>query len=194
MIVAVTVPESESPDLVAGNLTVGTRLWAAATIFVFLGPFFAYLYLRSLNTNDLWRPAGVDPPQGLGATIVALTIVSAGVLVLAARSRRSEGASTLLLVLALTLGLSAVTMQIVAYIRLGFGPTDGGYASVYVTWTGLSALFGLATMLWLETFLASALRGVADEARRPRLAAFAFYWAFFAGLTIVMWVCLYLAA
>ena len=34
---AVSVPESESPDLVAGNLAVGTRLWAAATTFAFLG-------------------------------------------------------------------------------------------------------------------------------------------------------------
>ena len=114
-------------------------------------------------------------------------------LVLAARSRRPEGASTLLLVLSLALGLAAVALQIVAYVRLGFGPTDGGYASVYVSWTGLGALFGLATMLWLETFLASSLRGAADEARGPRLAAFAFYWAFFAGLSVVMWVCLYLA-
>jgi heme/copper-type cytochrome/quinol oxidase subunit 3 len=193
MTVGVSAPESESPDLVAGNLKVGTRLFAAATVFAFLGPFFAYLYLRSLDTNDAWRPAGVSPSQVLGAAIAALTVLSAVVLVLTTRSRRPEGASTLSLSLSLVLGLAAVALQIVAFARLGFGPTDGGYASVYVTWAGLSSVFALATMLWLETFVASSLRGAVDAAREPRLAAFAFYWAFLAGLSVVMWVCLYVA-
>ena len=191
---AVSVPESESPDLVARNLAVGTRLWAAATAFAFLGPLFAYLYLRSLNTADLWRPAGIDPPQALGAAIVALTVASAVVLALAAHRSRRGSRSMLLVAVSLALGLSAVALQIVAYARLGFGPTDGGYASVFVAWTGLSSLFALATMLWLETFLASSWRGTTDAARGPRLEAFAFYWAFLAGLSVVMWVCLYVAA
>lgn len=188
------VPEPEPPELLARNLTVGMRLWAAATTFVFLCPFFAYVYLGSLNTADLWHPAGVDPPQALGAAIVVLTVASAIVLVLAAGRPRPGGPSLLLEAVSLTLGLGAVALQIVAYVRLGFGPTDGGYASVFVAWTGLSSLFALATMLWLETFLASSLRGTTDAARGPRLAAFAFYWAFLAGLSVVMWVCLYVAA
>ena len=191
---AVFVPESESPDLVARNIAVGTRLWAAATTFAFLGPFFAYLYLRSLNTADLWRPAGIDPPQALGAAIVALTVASAVVLALASHRSRPGGPSLLFVAVSLALGLGAVALQIVAYARLGFGPTDGGYASVFVAWTGLSSLFALATMLWLETFLASSLRGATDGARGPRMEAFAFYWAFLAGLSVVMWICLYVAA
>jgi heme/copper-type cytochrome/quinol oxidase subunit 3 len=192
--VAVSVPETESPDLVARNLAVGTRLWAGATMFVFLGPFFAYLYLRSLNTAELWRPAGIDPPQALGAAIVALIVASAVVLALAAHRSQPGGPSMLLVAVSLVLGLGAVALQIVAYARLGFGPTDGGYASVFVAWTGLSSLFALATMLWLETFLASSLRGTTDAAPGPRLEAFAFYWAFLAGLSVVMWICLYVAA
>ena len=191
---SVFVPEPEPPELLARNLTVGMRLWAAATTFVFLCPFFAYVYLGSLNTADLWHPAGVDPPQALGAAIVVLTVASAIVLVLAARRPQPGGPALLLEAVSLTLGLGAVALQIVAYVRLGFGPTDGGYASVFVAWTGLSALFALGTMLWLETFLASSWRGTTDAARGPRLAALAFYWAFLAGLSVVMWFCLYVAA
>jgi heme/copper-type cytochrome/quinol oxidase subunit 3 len=191
--VSVFVPEPEPPELVARNVAVGMRLWAAATTFVFLGPFFAYLYLRSLNTADLWRPAEIDPPQFLGGAIVVLTIASAVVLALAARPSQPGGPSMLLEAISLALGLAAVALQIVAYVRLGFGPADGGYASVFVTWTGLSALFALATMLWLETFVASSWRGVADAARGPRLGALSFYWAFLAGLSVVMWFCLYVS-
>ena len=191
---SVFVPEPEPPELLARNLMVGMRLWAAATTFVFLCPFFAYVYLGSLNTADLWHPAGVDPPQALGAAIVVLTVASAIVLVLAARRPQPGGPSLLLEAVSLTLGLGAVALQIVAYVRLGFGPTDGGYASVFVAWTGLSALFALGTMLWLETFLASSWRGTTDAARGPRLAALAFYWAFLAGLSLVMWFCLYVTA
>jgi heme/copper-type cytochrome/quinol oxidase subunit 3 len=192
--ISVFVPEPEPLELVARNIAVGMRLWAAATAFVFLCPFFAYLYLRSLNTADLWHPAHVDPPQVLGAAIVVLTVASAVVLVLAAPRSQPSGPSLLLEAISLALGLGAVALQIVAYFRLGFGPTDGGYASVFVAWTGLSALYALGTMLWLETFLASSWRRVADAARGPRLAAFAFYWAFLAGLSVVMWFCLYVVA
>ena len=54
-----TTIEPESPDLVPKNLAVGMRLWAGATTFVFFGPFFAYLYLRSVDSAGRWRPADI---------------------------------------------------------------------------------------------------------------------------------------
>ena len=186
-----TRPELQSPELVPANLSVGIRLWAAATVFFFLGPFFAYLYLRSLNSFDQWRPAGIDPPQLLGAATMVLAVASSVALVLAARASHRRWAP--LGWLALGLGLGSVALQIVQYFRLGFGPTDGGYASVFVAWTALTALFSLATMAWLETLLAYALRGGDADLIRPRLAALAFFWPFLTGLAVVMWVVLYLA-
>ena len=186
-----TPPELQAHELVPANLSVGIRLWAGATVFFFLGPFFAYLYLRSLNSVDQWRPAGIDPPQVLGAATMALAAASSVALVLAARAWDRRG--PLLGWLALGLGLGSVALQIVQYFRLDFGPTDGGYASVFVGWTGLTAFFTLATMAWLETLLAYALRGGDADVIRPRLAALAFYWPFLTGLAVVMWVVLYLA-
>jgi heme/copper-type cytochrome/quinol oxidase subunit 3 len=190
-------------DLVAANIAVGTRLWAGATVFFFLGPVFAYVYLRSLDSAGLWRPTGVDPPQGFGAAIMLLAVASAVALLLASRSSGSSRGSAWLasVALALALGLGAVALQVVAYVRLGFGPTDGGYASVFVAWTGLTALLTLATMVWLETLLACGLRSrkqaastsADDSGIQPRLAALASYWAFLAALGVVMWIVLYLA-
>jgi heme/copper-type cytochrome/quinol oxidase subunit 3 len=187
----VTTIEPESPELVAKNLAVGLRLWAGATTFVFFCPFFAYFYLRSLDSAGMWRPAGVDPPQGFGAAIVTVIVLSGVVLLLASRARESSWLP--LVALSLALGLAGVVVQCVEYARLGFGPTDGSYASVFVAWTGLNAVFVLGTMLWLETLLAYGLRSRGSlPVVRPRLEALGFYWAYLAGLAVVMWVVLYL--
>jgi heme/copper-type cytochrome/quinol oxidase subunit 3 len=201
-----TTAELQAADRMPANVAVGIRLWAGATVFFFLGPFFAYLYLRSLNSADLWRPAGIDPPQELGAAIMALTVTSSLALVLAAWAFDSpaRGRWVPLGGVSLTLGLAAVVLQIVEYARLGFGPTDGGYASVFVAWTGLTALFVLATMLSLEMLVAYGLRSRRQTSPpdddphspvaliRPRLVGLAFYWAFLASLAVVMWIVLYL--
>jgi heme/copper-type cytochrome/quinol oxidase subunit 3 len=200
----VTTLEPEPADIVARNLAVGARLGSGATTFVFFCPFFAYFYLRSLNEARTWPPPGVDPPQGLGAAVMVLVLASSAALLLAARPARGS-AWLALVALSLVLGLAGVAVQCVEYTRLGFGPTDGGYASVFVTWTGLTALFVFGTMLWLETLLAYGLRIRArassraddlDEVRaviRPRLQALAFYSLYLAGLGVVMWAVLYLA-
>jgi heme/copper-type cytochrome/quinol oxidase subunit 3 len=198
--------ELQAADLMPANLSAGIRLWAGATVFFFLGPFFAYLYLRSLNSADLWRPAGIDPPQVLGALTMALAVASSLALVLAARAFDGAAHRRWLTFgwLALVLGLGSVALQIAAYTQLAFGPTDGGYASVFVGWTGLTALFTLGTMVWLETLLAYGIRSrkqfpqAEDDPHsppaliRPRIAALAFYWPFLAGLGVVMWIFLYL--
>jgi cytochrome c oxidase subunit III len=200
-------PELQAHELASANLSAGIRLWAGATVFFFLGPFFAYLYLRSLNSLDQWRPAGIDPPQVLGAATMVLAVASSVALVLAGRAFGGTAHARWLPLgwLALALGLASVALQVVAYFRLGFGPTDGGYASVFVVWTALTALFTLGTMLWLETLLAYGLRSRAQLSRAdddprspssligPRLSALAFYWAFVAALAVVMWIFLYLA-
>jgi heme/copper-type cytochrome/quinol oxidase subunit 3 len=199
----VTTLEPEPADVVARNLAVGARLGAGATTFVFFCPFFAYFYLRSLNDVRTWPPPGVDPPQGLGAAVIVLVLASSVALLLAARPARGW-AWLPLVALSLVLGLAGVAVQCAEYARLGFGPTDGGYASVFVTWTGLTALFVLGTMLWLETLLAYGLHTWQASSRaddpdgahsliRPRLGALAFYYVYLAGLGVVMWAVLYLA-
>jgi heme/copper-type cytochrome/quinol oxidase subunit 3 len=193
----VTTLEREPPDIVSGNVAVGTRLWAAATTFFFFGPFFAFFYLRSLNTGGLWRPAHVDPPQALGATIMVLVVAAGVALALASRAFGSSRARAWqpLVAVTLALGLTAVILQGIAYALLGFGPTDGGYASVFAAWTGLNAVFVFGTTLWAETLLAYGLRTgrqTSDVLVQPRLAALAFYWMYLAALGVVMWAVLYL--
>jgi hypothetical protein len=180
----------EAAELVPANLAVGSRLLAAATVFAFMGPAFAYFYLRSLNSNGMWRPAGIHPPQTYGAAVMALFVASAVALTIASRTSHWRAA----VACSLALGLAGIAVQCVEFTQLDFGPMSGGYASVFLGWTALTAAFALATVLWLETLLAYGLRhsDAPQSVVGPRLAALSFYWTFLAGLGVIMWAILYL--
>ena len=194
----------EPPEVGARTLYVASRLLAGATAFFFLAFVFAYFYLRALNQNHMWHPRHVDPDQAFGAAIVAFVVISA--LLSGLASRQLAGGTRAWLtsaVAALVLGLAAVVLQCVSYTSQDFGPTDGGYASVFCAWTALFAVAVLATMYWLETHVATGLRArrtrgshrdIADpdELIVPGMAACAFYWMFLAGVGVLAWVILYL--
>jgi heme/copper-type cytochrome/quinol oxidase subunit 3 len=217
------IVESEPPELLARNLRVAGYLWSTTTVFFFVGFLFAFFYLRSLNNADLWRPKGVDPPVGFGTAILVLILASVALGRLALRERRLAGdvmpanqarllgprdqarlrAWRLRGSIALGLGLAAVVLQCVEWATMGFGPASGGYASVFVGWTGLLAL--LATSLRYRRATTVAAGEAAGDPYRtghdiedplalvlPSLEAFSIFWAVVAGVEVVSYVLLYL--
>jgi heme/copper-type cytochrome/quinol oxidase subunit 3 len=212
-----SVVEREPPEVMARNLRIAAHLWASATAFFFVAFLFAYFYLRALNQQGLWHPHHVKAPVTLG-TLIALAIAGSAVCaVLGARRLRGgdERGWLGLGAAALGLGLLVVVLQIVEYSTIGFGPTDGGFASVFLGWTGLYMLFVLGSLFWLETLLATTWRhrgrrrhepgSAAGDAHRmgddiddplslvaPSAAAFGFYWAVLAGIGVATWFILYL--
>src|SRR5438046_322586 len=77
-----TVDDVEQPDLLARNIRVGSRIWAASQAFFFLAFFFAFLYLRALNTNGLWRGwphHHPSPSIAFGVAILICVLGSAAV-------------------------------------------------------------------------------------------------------------------
>jgi heme/copper-type cytochrome/quinol oxidase subunit 3 len=175
---------------------VGFGLLGGATVMFFLGFVFAYFYLRSLNTNDLWRPAGVEPPTAYGIVIAASLALSALVFGWGARdAERGGGRWVAASGVALALGLVAVIAQAFEYAHLGFGPESGGYASVFIAWTALYAVAVLLTMYRLQTALAVGIRNrgkAGPEATPEGLVAGAAYWGLLAAIGILAWVILYL--
>ena len=199
------VVEREPPEVLARNLRVGS--------------------LRVLNNADLWRPKGVTPPLGLGTGVLGAVLLSVGASWLAFRARRAAGTSAPLDqerlaawrmrgVIALVLALVALVLQFIAYATLDFGPSSGGYASVYVGWTGLYAVFVLGGFFWLETLVATSFRyrkttsieaghGAGDRYRTehdvedplalvlPGLQAFLYYWVMLAVIGVVTYILLY---
>ncbi len=185
---------AETPELHERIDRLGFGLIAGATIMFFLGFVFAYFYLRSLNNNGLWRPAGVEPPTGYGIAIAAAFALSAAAFGYAAWAARNDrgwvGASGV----ALVLGLFGCAAQCVEYAHIPFGPQSGGYASVFFGWTVFYVVVALLAMYRLETVFAAGLRnrGRADAAIPEGFVPGALYWALLAGIGILAWVVLYL--
>lgn len=195
----------EPPDVGARALYIAGRLLAGATTFFFLAFLFAYFYLRSLNENHQWHPGNVKADQGLGAAIVACVLLSAALAILAGRQMKAESRGWLAPASgSLLLGLVAVALQCIEYTVQHFGPTDGGYASVFCAWTAFYAIAALSTMYWLETQIATELRARRAPAHQhgdiqdpdrliaPGLDAFVFFWSYLAGLGAIAYVTLYL--
>ena len=184
---------NESAEVDARIATVGGYLGAAACAFFFVAFLFAFLYLRALNSNGLW---GAGKPHhhvhaSLGLGIAILVCVLAGVvaaraaLLLPAFWLPAAGA-------ALSLGLAAVALQCWQWAHLGFGPGDGGYASVYLGWTGFFTIFVFGAMYWLETIVATAVRTRAGAAEvAPQLAGFSVFWTVLGLVEIAAFVLLF---
>ena len=213
-----SVVEREPPEIMASNLRVGSRLWASATVFFFFAFLFAYFYLRSLNSQGLWRPSNVDPPQTIGILVTLAIVLAAALVRLGYRDHLAERRPAWRVkgAIALVALIASIVIQIVGWATQGFGPTEGGYASVYVGWTGFQALFVLGLVYWLETTLATSIRyrgaqndrAAADASRdehrlqpdiedplalvQPSLEAMSFYAVFFAVIAVIAWVILYL--
>ena len=187
---------TEPREIQERNNWVGARLLVSSTLFLFLPFVFGYLYLASLNTSGLWRPDDLKAPIGWGIAIMLAVVVSAS-LVAWARSELASGkeaTSRYLLVAALAVGLAAVVLQGIEYAMLDFGPTDGGFASVFLAWTGLFALVFLLTMIWLEIVVASTFRnGSRSPGSTPAdVSDLSFYLWFLAGLSAFTFAFLYL--
>lgn len=209
----------EPPELLGRNLVSGTYLLAGATAFFFIAFVFAYFYLRSLDNAGMWKPSGVDASIGWGTAVTACYVLSALLTRLglgdhqAMRRRqwRQKGA------VALALGIVGLVLQVIGWTQEGFGPADGGFASVYFGWTAFLFLFVFGTLIWLEMTLATSLRyrkiptgapapgeasgdphrtahDISDPLSlvRAELVGLSFYWTFLGGIAVITWIILYL--
>lgn len=216
---AYDVLEGEEPEILSRNLVAAGQLLAGATAFFFLTFLFAYFYLRSLNNADMWKPKHVTPSLAWGTIVMACMVASAMVVRFARIDHRAgrREAFRLKALVGLGLGLASLVLQVFAWTHEPFGPSDGGYASVFFGWTAFDVLFLAGTLFWLENIVATAVRyrtasgvpapgeasgdpgrlghDVADPLSlvRPGLAALSFYLLFLAGLGVLEWVVLYLA-
>jgi heme/copper-type cytochrome/quinol oxidase subunit 3 len=189
-----TVDDVEQPDLLARNIRVGSRIWAASQAFFFLAFFFAFLYLRALNTNGLWRgwpPHHPSPSMAFGVAILICVLGSAaiarGAVLVAPEMWRMTAWA------ALVLALAAIGLQCAQFSSLGFGPTDAAYASVFVGWSGLFTVFLLGTCYWLVTVIGDVTRaGGLPVVRAAAVDGVGFVMLVLAGIEIAAFILLYI--
>jgi heme/copper-type cytochrome/quinol oxidase subunit 3 len=190
------VDATEPPEVFARNIAVGARIWAGGIGFFFVAFFFAFFYLRALDSNGKWNQHDLNPGQGWGLAILVSVVVSVLAFAWAVRSlQRGEGGAWRLEAgAALALGVAAIVIQAVQYTQISFGPGDGGFAAVFFGWTGLYAVFVLGMMYWLETQLAQSIReGDATlPLVRPSAEALRLTWAVLGAVEFVAYNLLYL--
>jgi hypothetical protein len=191
--------------------------WTGSRLFVGvvasgLGAFvFAFFYLRSLNSHNLWYPTGsiaTHPSVGEGTAIYALIVVSALLQTVGLQRIKAgnKGAWSALARGALGLGLAAAGVQIAQLVTLPFQPGASGFASVFVGASPVFAVLVLGTMVWLETLVVQVRRipeisfveqppTFAEAARVQRiqanLSAFTLFWNFLAVAAVVLWLLFY---
>ena len=149
----------EPPEILSHNLTVGARVLAAAEAFALLSFAFAYLYLRTLNSNGAWRPRHVNPSVGLGVALAVCVAGCAlsywyGVRRLGDGTERGWRAGA---IAALVFGLGAFGMIVAQFAAMTFGPTSGGYASVFIGWLAFYGVNLVLVLIWLEMLIAQSL-------------------------------------
>lgn len=155
------------------NLATGTRLWAGAEAFMFLAFLFAFFYLRTIDSNGAWHPAGQSPSQAMGtATLIVLVIGALAYL----GGRRTRSAAAPAVLLALVAGVVAIVLQCYQLFAPGFSPSHaGGYGSVFIGFTAMYVLQLVGVTFWLETVVARARRSAAptgaDDAMMTASAA-----------------------
>jgi heme/copper-type cytochrome/quinol oxidase subunit 3 len=190
----------------------GIRLALGALSFLFGCFAFAYFYLRSLNSNGLWHPAGFKGPQpGLGVVIMALVVVAAILqnIGLARIKAGAKGAWVGTGTLALLLGLAAVVVQAWQLANLPFFPASSGFASVFVGETPIFTAVFVGALVWLETLLmrARAIPSISFVEQPPTyaeafavqrfqasLSSFTVLLNYLAVIAIFFWVLFYLTA
>lgn len=186
----------EDPALLGSNLRTGARLFASGVVFVFAAFLFAFFYLRAVNSNDLFRPAHVNPPSGLGIAILVGVLGAAASFEFARRGLATGAHGTWRSgsALALVFALAVVALQVIEYFSLGFTTASGGYASVFYGWTLALLVFWLGAVYWIETLVAETARAGAGSAPLllPGADGCVIYLYTLGGIELVSYILLYL--
>ncbi|HEY7324607.1 MAG TPA: hypothetical protein VH520_07260 [Streptosporangiaceae bacterium] len=187
----------------------GVRLALGGLSFLFGAFVFAFFYLKSLNSHDLWYTAGSHPKAWYGVVITALVVVSAlvqtGVLQLIKRGNKAAWQRGALV--ALVLGLAAVVFSILQLLYLPFWPAASGFASVFVGYWPVYLFIALCAMVWLEMLIMRArsipeisfveqpptyAEAFAVQRFQASLSAFTLTWNYLAVMAVIAWILFYL--
>ena len=191
-----------------GAIWTGSRLLIGIAGFAFASLAFAYFYLRSSNSEDLWRPGNITAPTGLGAAVMAAALASSllfgfGLDRLRKNQTTDWEAAGWIAVLG---GLLALGLQIYELTDLPFHPGSSGYASCFIGWASMNIVLLLGGVYWMETLLARHVRlrraieqeGAHDRATSlvPRIfrvnaESCAYFMGFSALVSVLFWLFFY---
>jgi heme/copper-type cytochrome/quinol oxidase subunit 3 len=187
----ITPTAADSAELEARNQSTAGRLFVAADAFLFLGFLFAYLYLRTLNNNDMWNPHGQNPSGTMGIVVLVLVVVTAALLQVGAGRMASAGVAAFRApaAAALAVGLVATVLAGSQVFRPGFSPSHaGGFGSVFIGFIAFYFVHLIGGVYWLETQIVQR----PSEILRGSVPPCLLYWWFLAVVLAIFSVLFYL--
>jgi heme/copper-type cytochrome/quinol oxidase subunit 3 len=187
----------------------GARLALGGLSFLFGAFLFAYFYLRALNSNHLWHPAGQKPQLWLGTLVMALLVASAaGHTIVLQRIKAGDKATWQRgAAVALLMGLAAVALIIWQLLHLSFWPGSSGFASVFTGFYPVFLTIVFCCLVWLEILLVRGAKipaisfveqpptyveAFAVQRFQAALSGFTVVWNYLAVVGILFWVLFYL--
>jgi hypothetical protein len=187
----------------------GVRLAVGGMSFGFGAFVFAFFYLKSLNSHHLWYTAGTHPQSSFGVTVMVLIVVSAAVQTLALQRIKAGTKSVWVAgaVVALVLGLVAISIQIWQLAALPFWPGASGFASVFVAFYPVFVTVAFCMLVWLEILIVQCraipeisfveqpptyAEAFAVQRFQASLSSFTVTWNYIAVVAFVFWVLFYL--
>lgn len=197
-------PEEREYELRAavGSYWTGGRLFIGMFTFFLASEAFAYFYLRSSNSGQLWRPKSITAPTSFGWAIFAIMFASA-LLVIYGQFKLRRGSLLDWQVAGWTAvvgGVLAFVLQIIQLTKLSFFPGSSGYASCFIGWAVMNLIMILSATYWIETTLARTIRlgkaslGPSPSAQifRANVASATYFWGFVAVASALFWSMFYL--
>ena len=187
---ATTTHTEWEPAVDAKVTRTGMRIFVGADAFFFAAFFFAFFYLRSMNNNYSWLPAGTThPTREIGALIEVLAILVA---LFYMGAMRNVSISRTMLWLALVAGILYLGVQVYEFRNLGFDPQQGGgYPSVFVGLKGVLMIQTAGALFWLGTLIAQSFPAGDTGLRRTTAASFSMFLWFLAGIGLIAYLVLY---
>src|SRR5665213_52687 len=188
-----------------GAMWSGSRLFIAMYTFLLASVCFAYFYLRSSNSAQLWRPHNVTAPLYYGWAIYILLLFTA-LMALFGQTRFRKGSVNDWQIAGwagVLSGLVALFLQIFEFTKVPFNPGSSAYASIFIGFACINCVTIFAGTYWLETTLARSLRirkelggtnpelSTAFTARslRANVSAMTYFWGYIAlSSTLFLWM------
>ena len=175
----------------ARNNIFGIRLFLGADASFFLAFFFAYLYLKTIDTQDLWNGGSPGASVLLGILQVA-GLAGAAVLTWQGGRRVRAGLGTAWRSMAwIAVALALVALVAMAWQLATIGYYPGGYDSVLIGWTAALAVHVLiATPLLVGSALERRPAGPLGPLDLAGITATTWFWGFLAAVAAIEFVLL----
>ena len=169
--------------------TLGMLLFIASEIMLFGSFFTAYFFVRVVNAAPEWPPAPFELPVFVAGVNTVILLTSSFTMHWGLQSIKRGNRAGLQagLVLTLALGLTFLLTQVREYSRVGFAPSDGGFASVFFGLTGLHGAHVFVGLTLLTFATIRAFRGHFTPEAHWGVEIPGIYWHF----VDVMWIVVY---